>query len=483
MHEQDDSALLREYVRDGSEEAFAALVSRHVNKVYSVALRHVRNPHQAEEITQAVFVILARKAACLNKQVILSGWLYHTARLSAMTFVRSEIRRAQREKEAQLESQNQDTDSRVWSEIAPLLDDAISRLNEKDRHAIVLRFFDAKSMSEVGANLGLGEDAAKMRVSRALEKLRVFFSNRGIAHSGAALAAAISAHSVQASPPALAESIAATASAGGAAAGATATIVKGVLTVMAWTKIKTAVVGAIVIASIITPIMIQRQENARVLQAQAELESQRAQLADLESNRDRLNRLAQNAALSEKQMDDLQRLRKETAALREQAKAFPKLMLENQDLKAKLGKDKPPSPEETREYAMAKMSLGRNWAMAFFLYAQDHNGQFPADFTQAESYLSEPSNSADNPRDHFAVVFRGSPSDLEKPADVIVFQGIDPWPVVSEGEQRWANAYVFADGHAEIHSQTQSDFSDYEQQHIVAPLQDAPGSNPPWKTK
>ena len=100
MQELDDSALLREYAERDSEAAFATLVTRHVNKVYSVALRHTGKPHQAEEITQAVFVILATKSRQLGKRVILSGWLYQTARLTSVTFIRSEIRRAHREQEA-----------------------------------------------------------------------------------------------------------------------------------------------------------------------------------------------------------------------------------------------------------------------------------------------------------------------------------------------------------------------------------------------
>src|SRR3984957_527385 len=104
MQELDDIALLRQYTEQNSEEAFAALVTRHINKVYSVALRHTRNPHQAEEITQAVFVILAKKASGLSKRVILSGWLYQTARLASVTFLRSEIRRARREQEAHMQN-------------------------------------------------------------------------------------------------------------------------------------------------------------------------------------------------------------------------------------------------------------------------------------------------------------------------------------------------------------------------------------------
>src|SRR6059058_5779777 len=114
MLELDDSVLLKEYVERGSEEAFAALVSRHVNKVYSVALRHTRNPHQAEEITQAVFVILAKKSRNLGRGVVLSGWLYQTARLTAVTFIRSEIRRTRREEEAYMQNLLNENESDVW---------------------------------------------------------------------------------------------------------------------------------------------------------------------------------------------------------------------------------------------------------------------------------------------------------------------------------------------------------------------------------
>src|SRR5580698_3550240 len=104
MQERDDNALLAEYVEHDSQEAFAAMVTRHVNKVYSVALRHTRNPHTAEEITQAVFVILARKSRHLARRVILSGWLYQTTRLTAVTLIRGEIRRARREQEAYMQT-------------------------------------------------------------------------------------------------------------------------------------------------------------------------------------------------------------------------------------------------------------------------------------------------------------------------------------------------------------------------------------------
>jgi RNA polymerase sigma factor (sigma-70 family) len=261
MQELDDITLLREYAEGDSEEAFAVLVTRHINKVYSVALRHTRNPHQAEEITQAVFVILAKKSRHLGKQVILSGWLYQTARLTAVTFIRSEIRRVRREQEAHVQTLPNESESDVWPQIAPLLDAAMAGLSETDRHAVVLRFFDGKSMKEIGAALGGSEDAAKMRVNRAVEKLRQFFTRRGIVVPATVLTAAISANSVQAAPAALAKSITVLAATKGvAASGSTLTLIKGALKVMAWTKMKTAVVTIAVIAGAgTTALVVQHQ--------------------------------------------------------------------------------------------------------------------------------------------------------------------------------------------------------------------------------
>ena len=256
MQELDDNVLLREYVEHDSEEAFAALITRHVNKVYSVALRLTGNPHSAEEITQAVFVILARKSQHLGKRVILSGWLYQTARLTAVTFIRGGIRRARREQEACMQTALNENESDAWMQIAPLLDAAMAGLNETDRHAVVLRFFDGKSLREVGAALGANEEAAKKRVSRALEKLRTFFAKRGVSSTTAIIAGAISANSVQAAPAALAKAVTVIAVAKGATAGgSTLTLIKGALKIMAWTKAKTAIVisaGLILTAGIAT---------------------------------------------------------------------------------------------------------------------------------------------------------------------------------------------------------------------------------------
>jgi uncharacterized protein (TIGR03435 family) len=243
MHERNDITLLREFAANESEAAFAALVSRHLNLVYSVALRSVGNAHAAREISQAVFIILARKAKSLGPKTILSGWLYQTTRLTTANFLRTEIRRQQREQEAYMQSTLNEPDSNVWPQIAPLLDDALGKLGERDRNAIVLRFFENKNLREVGAAMGASEDAAKMRVSRALEKLRKIFGKRGVTLSAVLIAGAVSAGSVQAAPTGLAQTISAIAITKGAVAGgSTLALVKGVLKIMAWTKAKMAVV-------------------------------------------------------------------------------------------------------------------------------------------------------------------------------------------------------------------------------------------------
>jgi RNA polymerase sigma factor (sigma-70 family) len=257
MQDPDDIALLREYVTRQSEDAFAALVSRHINKVYSVALRHTRNPHAAEEITQAVFVILARKARHLSPRVILSGWLYQTARLTALTFIRGQVRRARREQEAHVQTLLNEPGPDVWPQIAPLLDAAMTGLSERDRHAVVLRYFDGKSMKEVGTALNASEDAAKMRVNRAVDKLRRFFNRRGLVLSAGVLTAAISANSVQAAPVTIAKTATTIALAKGTAGASTLTLVKGALKLMFWSKAKTAAIaGAVVLLTAGTGVVV-----------------------------------------------------------------------------------------------------------------------------------------------------------------------------------------------------------------------------------
>ena len=237
-------ALLRAYVDRRDEHAFDVLVSRHVNKVYSVALRQTGNPHSAQDITQTVFFILAKKAPRMGRRVILSGWLYQTARWTSLTWMRAAIRRHQHEEKAAMQSEVDPKEPETLPEIAPLLDSAIGSLSELDRQAVVLRYFDGKSLRQVADALGANEEAAKKRVARALEKLRAYFARRGVNSTTAIVADAISAQSVQAAPAAFAKSVTSVALAKGMAANPyTSTLVRGALRLMIWNKVKFVVLA------------------------------------------------------------------------------------------------------------------------------------------------------------------------------------------------------------------------------------------------
>ena len=244
MTELADHELLAEFARNESEAAFAELTGRYVNLVYSAGLRYTGNPHHAEEITQAVFIVLARKAGSLRRGTILSGWLYQTARLTAANFIKGEIRREQRDQEAYMQSTLNEPDRSAWQQsalqIAPLLDEAMGKLGETDRNAVVLRYFENKTAQEVGAALKLNEAAAHKRVNRAVEKLRKFFTKRGVTLSAAALAGVLAATSVQAAPVGLAATNSSTTGTGAAVGASITTLAKATLNIMTYAKLKLA---------------------------------------------------------------------------------------------------------------------------------------------------------------------------------------------------------------------------------------------------
>jgi RNA polymerase sigma factor (sigma-70 family) len=246
MSDTHDMDLVREYAARVSESAFSELVQRHINLVYSVALRFTRDAGDAEDVTQAVFIILARKAARLRPKTVLTGWLYETTRFTAMKLLRTRVRQIAREQEAYMQSTlNAPNTDTAWNQLAPILEEGMSRLNEKERALIALRFFENKSGSETAAILGIQESAAHKRANRAVEKLRAFFRRRGVLLPAAAMTAAMTANSVQAAPAPLAKSVTAAAVVKGAAvSGSISTLINGALKLMAWAKIKTTVVVA-----------------------------------------------------------------------------------------------------------------------------------------------------------------------------------------------------------------------------------------------
>ena len=214
MIEVDDAELLRRYAKNRSEEAFAELLRRHLDLVFSAASR-IAGSDRAQDVAQHVFLALARKAPLLSHHSSVAGWLYVSAHHSAAALVRAENRRQAREEEAyrMKESLTNSEDEVRWEQLRPVLDDVLQGLKKTDREAVLLRFFEHRPFAEIGAALRLNEDAARKRVDRALEKLRAALARRGITSSGAALALLLEAQGVFAAPAGLAGTIAGSASA------------------------------------------------------------------------------------------------------------------------------------------------------------------------------------------------------------------------------------------------------------------------------
>ncbi len=267
----DDMTLVREFAATQTEPAFAALVERHLGLVHSAALREVGDPHLAEEISQAVFIILARKAAALGPNTVLSAWLYRTTRYAAADALKARRRRQAREQEAHMQSTLNDPDAESmsrststgadWAQLAPLLDDALNELGETDRAALVLRFFENKTAREIATALRMEEEAAQKRVARALEKLRARFVKRGVALTATVIAGAVAANSVQAAPVGLAVTVTAAATKGATMTASIAAVVKGTMEMMTWLKLKfaTYIVAAVVIAGSAVELALPEQ--------------------------------------------------------------------------------------------------------------------------------------------------------------------------------------------------------------------------------
>jgi RNA polymerase sigma factor (sigma-70 family) len=268
MPPMDDDTLLRRFASEGAQDAFAELVGRHIDGVYSAALRRVGgDTHLAEDVAQQVFVALARKATSLSCHPVLTGWLYLTTRNEAANVVRTEQRRKAREQEAQVmyEPSADDASPPDWSRLAPLLDDAVDELNEHDRTAVLLRFVDRRGFAEIGATLRLTEDAARMRVDRALEKLRTTLARRGVTSTSAALGAILANNAVAAAPVGLGTAVTASAL---ASAPLVATPVAGLLQFMGTSKIVSG--GAAIALALAVPTAVYEVYTSHAEQRAAE---------------------------------------------------------------------------------------------------------------------------------------------------------------------------------------------------------------------
>ncbi|HUR46962.1 MAG TPA: sigma-70 family RNA polymerase sigma factor [Candidatus Saccharimonadales bacterium] len=324
--------ILFRYVQDRSEDAFAQLVERFLPMVYSAALRQVNGDAAlASDVTQLVFTDLARNAPTLPLNVVLSGWLYRHTCFTASKAVRGERRRKAREDEAMLMQKLNEGSEPPWKHIEPLLDEGLQALGASDRNAIVLRFFDGRDLQGVGDAMGTTQDAAQKRISRALEKLRRFFSKKGLACSTVGLASGLTSQSLLVVPPGLGSIVVSTAM----AAGTTATSSFSFFTFgkfILMQKLKATALTTLVLIGVGTPLVLQQQsvhrlrrENAalRDLQTNSKLESPATAANSLSASEE--ERLSREHA-------ELLRLRAETSRLRTQLQELARLQEANKKL-------------------------------------------------------------------------------------------------------------------------------------------------------
>jgi RNA polymerase sigma factor (sigma-70 family) len=328
MLPDDDLDLLRAYAENRSEVAYSELVRRHLNLVYSAALRIVGNDaHLAEDVAQIVFCDLARRVkvskSALREVRSLPGWLYQYACFTASKVVRGEQRRHVRERKASAMNEPRDpsTPHAEWNRLRPVLDGAMMQLGEQDREAVVLRYFEGQKLGEIGSRLGLSENAARMRIDRALGRLRDILKRRGVTSTVSGLGAILAQQGIVAAPGGMVASITIASLSSATATTLCATSTLEIL--MASMKVKMGL-AALVAASVTAPIVLQHQQISGLAGELAALQQQGSESDQLRTEVDRLiadARLMENQRA--KEQAELMRLRGELSALKARAPKTP----------------------------------------------------------------------------------------------------------------------------------------------------------------
>jgi RNA polymerase sigma factor (sigma-70 family) len=308
----EDVQLLSRYAEGKSEAAFAELVRRHVNFVHAAALRRVGGDAQlAQEVTQQVFTALAQEAKRLARHPVLCGWMFTATRRIAAQAVRTETRRRAREQAAFIMNEINPAGAPQpdWERLRPELDAVLDQLGERDREAVLLRFFEGNSFGEIGGRLRLSENAARMCVERALDKMHATLASRGVSSTTAALGLALTAQAASVAPAGLAASVTGVALAGGGAvaAGAWATF-------MSMTKLQIGISSALAVAGA-TGLMLEARSTAELRETAAALRADNQHIAGLRSANLQMARASVEVAGWSGDDADLKKLNDEAAEL------------------------------------------------------------------------------------------------------------------------------------------------------------------------
>ena len=388
MQPPSDAQLLRDYAERGAEAAFAEIVARHTDLIYSAALRQVYSSDLARDVTQSVFTDLARKArtvsANLSPEASLVGWLYRGTRFAARDLYRNETRRTQRERQAMQQLQSAPETPPDWEQLGPILDDAMSELDDADRDAVLLRYFKNHDLRTVGATLGISDDAAQKRVSRAVERLREFFAKRGVTVGASGLAVVISANAVQAAPVGLALTISTAAALTGTTLATTATVTA--TKAIAMTALQKTIVTATI--AVLAGAGIYEAHQASQLREQVQtLQQQQASLTeqDQQFRKERDDALRELATLRENNarfsastnMTELLRLRGEVGLLRQATIELNKL---KQDTRLTFSED-----DVTKVQQMHATETMNKLMSAIKQFTTIHAGRYPKDFSELKA--------------------------------------------------------------------------------------------------
>jgi RNA polymerase sigma factor (sigma-70 family) len=448
----DCQKLLKEYAETGSEPAFRELVDRYVNLVYSSALRLVGGDAQlAEDVSQTVFIGLARKAGSLSREVLLGGWLYRHTYHVATKAVRREHRRQAREREAVEMNTLQNDPEEIARRVRPILDEALMHLGRDDRKAILLRFFEGQDFRAVGSALNVSEDAARMRVSRAVEKLHAILTQRGVALPAAGLSAVLGVEAVKAAPAGLAAKLSVNALAGATGGGM---IHASLIHIMNATKIKAGLAGVIIAASVVTSFVLQQRAAGRSRQLDESLRQQSSQSAQLTADNDRLANALAQANAAKGQLDELRKLRVEAGALRQQTNELAALREEHRRLREQ---SQPKTPLQFAEQRKARVNFEMDYLRAFRIF-EDKKDRSPSGFEEATPFLPAGSDAAASSlRDNFDWVYQlpntmtttifPNTMNLTNFYDILVIRETDP-TLGNDGQ--WTKVYGFADGSTQI---------------------------------